>query len=56
MITVKAKYQNKEWRAHYIDESGFFIKFGPYPNRKAMETSLKEYMDGIKKDYKIKKE
>jgi hypothetical protein len=48
--------KEKEYKAHYKDSSGFLVKFGPYPNQKIMNLCIKEYMNLLNKDYKIKKE
>lgn len=55
MIIIQYTKEIK-YKAHYKDSNGFLIKFGPYPTLKQMKVSIKEYMDSIQKDYKIKKE
>lgn len=48
--------KNKKYKAHYKDRSGFLVRFGPYPNRKSMINSIKEYAYKINENFTIKKE
>lgn len=56
VFIILYKIENNEFKASYKDKDGYLIRFGPYPNKKAMETSIKEYMSNTGDSYKIKRE